>query len=220
MWLTITAGALALVGGFAFLATWSRLVRARNEVDNWHAQIESHLQRRHDLVPNLVEVVREHAAHDRGSLEAIVRAQHAALMAPTGSEVAARAEVELGRALVVLHQAAPAVPRARIKLGLFGARPAARRNGGPPSAHAQLLQRRRHALPQSRRTDRRATTGWPGYGRDCPPCLLPGGPSCQHRSSTHRPTEVGRLSACRVTSSPTDFDPHRSSCPYWGEHRF
>ena len=52
IWLTIV---LALMGAIAVL--YNRLVRARNRVDTAWSDIDVQLQRRHDLVPNLVRVV-------------------------------------------------------------------------------------------------------------------------------------------------------------------
>jgi LemA protein len=59
------------------------MVARRNAVDNSWAQIEAALQRRHDLIPNLVETVKGYAAHERTVLASVVEARSAALSAPT-----------------------------------------------------------------------------------------------------------------------------------------
>ena len=109
--------ALAVAGGIvcvllivvvAFLAvTYNRLVRLRNQADASWAQIDVQLKRRYDLIPNLVETVRGYAAHERGTLEAVVAARGAAMTAAQGAGLAERAAAEgqltgaLGRLLAV-----------------------------------------------------------------------------------------------------------------------
>ena len=48
---------------------YNDLVRMRNSVENSYAQIEVQLQRRFDLIPNLVETVKGFAAHEKELLE-------------------------------------------------------------------------------------------------------------------------------------------------------
>jgi LemA protein len=62
--LAIAIGLLVLVGLYVLL-TYNRMVSRRNAVDNSWAQIEAALQRRHDLIPNLVETVKGYAKHER-----------------------------------------------------------------------------------------------------------------------------------------------------------
>jgi LemA protein len=54
------------------------LVTARNAFKNAFAQIDVQLQRRFDLIPNLVEVARQYMGHERETLEAVVAARSAA----------------------------------------------------------------------------------------------------------------------------------------------
>ncbi|HMQ72540.1 MAG TPA: LemA family protein [Rubrivivax sp.] len=58
-------------------AVWvyNRLVRLRNEIANAFAQIDVQLKRRHDLVPNLVDVARKYLQHERETLEAVTQAR-------------------------------------------------------------------------------------------------------------------------------------------------
>jgi LemA protein len=58
---------------------YNGLVRARNAIKNAFAQIDVQLQRRFDLVPNLVETAKAYMAHERETLEAVVAARGAAL---------------------------------------------------------------------------------------------------------------------------------------------
>ena len=59
------------------MLTFNRLVRLRNQSRTAWADIDVQLQRRHDLVPRLVEVVKGYAAHERATLTAVteLRAQ-------------------------------------------------------------------------------------------------------------------------------------------------
>jgi LemA protein len=66
------------------VATYNRLIRQRNQVRASWAQTDVQLKRRYDLIPNLVEAVKGYAAHERGTLEAVVAARAGALAAPRG----------------------------------------------------------------------------------------------------------------------------------------
>ncbi len=65
----------------AVVALYNGLVRLRNETDNAWAQIDVQLQRRHDLIPNLVETVKGYMRHERELLENITKARGAAVAA-------------------------------------------------------------------------------------------------------------------------------------------
>ncbi|MGI6045394.1 MAG: LemA family protein [Eggerthellaceae bacterium] len=64
------------------IAMYNNLVRLRNMVDNAWAQIDVQLQRRLDLIPNLVETVKGYASHERGTFEAVTQARSAVMNAP------------------------------------------------------------------------------------------------------------------------------------------
>ena len=102
---------LLLVGVVAWaVITYNGLVRLRNLVQEAWRQIDVELTRRHDLIGNLVETVKGYAAHERGTLEDVIRARSGA-MAP-GQSPAQQAESEnilsqaLGR-LIALAEAYP-----------------------------------------------------------------------------------------------------------------
>lgn len=58
---------------------YNRLVTSRNGYKNAFAQIDVQLTRRHDLIPNLVEVAKGYLAHERNTLEAVITARNAAV---------------------------------------------------------------------------------------------------------------------------------------------
>ncbi|MFG2037198.1 LemA family protein [Dactylosporangium sp. NPDC048998] len=93
------------------VATYNSLVRARTQVDASWAQIDVQLKRRHSLIPNLVETVKGYAAHERGTLEAVVAARNAAAGSTAGGPAQqAQAEGFLTQALGRLFALAEAYP--------------------------------------------------------------------------------------------------------------
>lgn len=77
---------LIIIGIIAVLAIWgvgiyNNLVSLRNAVKNAWSQIDVQLQRRYDLIPNLVESVKGYMAHERGTLEAVINARNQAATA-------------------------------------------------------------------------------------------------------------------------------------------
>lgn len=100
---------LLVVVGWA-VATYNGLIKLRNLVQEAWRQIDVELTRRHDLIGNLVETVKGYAAHERGTLEDVIKAR-AGAMTP-GQSPAQQAESEnilsqaLGR-LIALAEAYP-----------------------------------------------------------------------------------------------------------------
>lgn len=73
---------VAVVVGLLLLwvvLAYNRLVRSRNGFKNAFAQIDVQLQRRFDLIPNLVETAKAYMAHERQTLEAVTNARAAAM---------------------------------------------------------------------------------------------------------------------------------------------
>ena len=99
---------LAVLG---FVWAYNGVVRLRNRVDSAWSQIGVQLQRRHDLIPNLVETVKGYAAHERQTLEAVVQARNTAVQAQqSGPAQQAQAENVLTGALRQLFAVAEAYP--------------------------------------------------------------------------------------------------------------
>lgn len=63
--------ALAIASAIAVALLYNRLVRDRNRVDAAWSDIDVQLQRRHDLVPQLVKAVDQYARYERATIEAI-----------------------------------------------------------------------------------------------------------------------------------------------------
>jgi LemA protein len=92
------------------IALYNGLVRARNAVKNAWSQIDVQLKRRHDLIPNLVETVKGYVTHERGTLEAVVKARQQAISTSGGVEERAKAENALTQTLRSLLALAEAYP--------------------------------------------------------------------------------------------------------------
>jgi LemA protein len=112
--MTVVYVALAVL---ALLALWSvlaynALVKSRNKVDEAWSGIDVQLKRRHDLVPNLVEVVKGYAQHERETLTAVTEARAEAVAASDPDHVA-KAETKLTSALGGIHAVAEAYPELR-----------------------------------------------------------------------------------------------------------
>lgn len=89
---------------------YNGVIRLRNLVQEAWRQIDVELQRRHDLIPNLVETVKGYAKHEKSTFEEVTRARNMAV-AP-GSTVAEQAQQEnvLTQALGRLFAVAEAYP--------------------------------------------------------------------------------------------------------------
>jgi LemA protein len=108
LWLWILLGVLAVVIVLAIYG-YNRLVRLRNEADTGWSNIDVQLQRRADLIPNLVEAVRGYAAHERAVFEEVTKARTALLEANTPG-TAGEANDILSAALGRLFAVAEAYP--------------------------------------------------------------------------------------------------------------
>lgn len=70
----------------ALVGLYNNLVKLRNMVDNAWAQVDVQLQRRLDLIPNLVETVKGYASHEGSTLDAVTRARSAVAHAGSPSD--------------------------------------------------------------------------------------------------------------------------------------
>jgi LemA protein len=107
-WLWIVVGAAALLAVLLVLG-YNRLVRLRNEADTGWANIDVQLQRRADLIPNLVEAVRGYASHERAVFDEVTRAR-AVLQQASTPGAAGEANDVLTGALGRLFAVAEAYP--------------------------------------------------------------------------------------------------------------
>lgn len=71
--------AAVVIAGFMVVGIYNGLVTSRNAYKNAFAQIDVQLNRRYDLIPNLVETAKGYMAHERETLEAVIQARAAAV---------------------------------------------------------------------------------------------------------------------------------------------
>ncbi|MDP1794956.1 MAG: LemA family protein [Acidimicrobiales bacterium] len=100
---------VVVVIGLVLMAMYNKLVKLRNRIENAWAQIDVQLQRRNDLIPNLVETVKGYAAHEKGVLEGVTQARNMAVNAQGPAEKAA-ADNMLTGALKSLFAVSEAYP--------------------------------------------------------------------------------------------------------------
>src|SRR3989344_942492 len=104
----VILGAIALWVAF----TYNRFITLRNRVREAFSDIEVQLKRRYDLIPNLVDIVKGYAAHEKNVFEEVTRARSAAIGARTPEEHG-QAENMLTGALKHLFAVAEAYPQLR-----------------------------------------------------------------------------------------------------------
>lgn len=111
-------GSMIILAIFLLLCLWAigiynRLVQLRNQVNNAWSQIDVQLQRRYDLIPNLVETVKSYMGYERGTLEAVISARNQAQAARNriqeGGGPTAESIKELGTADLALKGAVTSI---------------------------------------------------------------------------------------------------------------
>ena len=91
------------------ISVYNGLVAMRQRVNQAFADVDVQLRQRHDLVPNLVETVKGYAAHERATLDEVVKARNAAVAAQGLAQQAAAENMLSGalRQLFALSEAYP-----------------------------------------------------------------------------------------------------------------
>jgi len=101
--------AVVVVVALWAMTVYNGLVAMRQRVSQAFADIDVQLRQRHDLVPNLVETVKGYAAHERGTLDEVVKARNAAVAAQGPAQQAAAENMLSGalRQLFALSESYP-----------------------------------------------------------------------------------------------------------------
>lgn len=114
---------VALLFALLALALWvvvlfNGLIRLRNTGNNAWSDVDVHLKKRHDLVPNLVETVKGYARHEKETLERVVQARNRALAADS-TAAKSTAESALTQSLRGLFALAEAYPDLKANEGFL-----------------------------------------------------------------------------------------------------
>ena len=102
--------AILVVVAVVLIGMYNSLVELRVRCDSAWSDIDVQLNRRHDLIPNLVETVKGYAAHEKGTFESIAKFRSQAMQATT-PEGKAEAENQLSGALKNLFAVAENYPQ-------------------------------------------------------------------------------------------------------------
>lgn len=105
---TLVSLGVLILFGFYLVSIYNQLVTLRNRFKNGFAQIDVQLQRRHDLIPNLVESAKAYMQHEQDTLRMVMEARTRAMSATK----AAAAHPEDGAAIKGLSSAETALNRA------------------------------------------------------------------------------------------------------------
>ena len=103
----IVVCAIVLLG---IIGIYNGLIVLKNQVKNAYAQIEVQLKRRHDLIPNLIETVKGYMAHEKQTLENVVKARNIAINISPDAKIQAGHENALSGALKSLFALSESYP--------------------------------------------------------------------------------------------------------------
>lgn len=86
--------AVLAVAVFFIVGIYNGLIQKKVTTDNAWSQIDVQLKRRHDLIPNLVEVVKGYASHERETLQQVIQARNSAVTVSQSGDVKALSQAE------------------------------------------------------------------------------------------------------------------------------
>ncbi len=90
---------LVLLSGLLALVLYNTLIKKRNEVENAFSGIEVQLTKRYDLIPNLVEAVKQYMQHEKSLLENITKLRVSAMNPETASDMKLKLDNQISSGL-------------------------------------------------------------------------------------------------------------------------
>lgn len=109
-WIIVAVVAIVVIAIVVVAIKWyNQFVELQNRVDNQSSQIDVQLKRRADLIPNLVEVTREYATHEKDTLSEVTKLRNTMQNAPDAGTAykAGQALGAIGRRLIAIAENYP-----------------------------------------------------------------------------------------------------------------
>jgi LemA protein len=83
MIILLVIGGIAAVAALWFISTFNKLVHLKALIEEAWSGIDVQLKRRYDLIPNLIQVVKQYASHEKGIFEEVARMRAASMQSTT-----------------------------------------------------------------------------------------------------------------------------------------
>jgi len=83
LWIIIALVVLLVI---IYISIYNKIIKMKNRIEASFAQLDAHLKQRYDLIPNLVEIVKGYAKHEKETLTQVIAARNTALNANTIEE--------------------------------------------------------------------------------------------------------------------------------------
>ena len=109
MWIWIVVIVIVVLI-LSFIGMYNSLVSDKQRVEHAWANIDTQLKKRFDLIPNLVETVKGYAAHEKSTLEAVIKARNTYVSAAGSVEGSMEAEKSLNSSLKQLFALSESYP--------------------------------------------------------------------------------------------------------------
>lgn len=116
LWIILGIIAVIIILG---ISAYNSIIRLANKAEEAGSGIDVHLNKRYDLVPNLVETVKGYASHEKEALERVVSARYAAMQAKGFTEKE-KAEGDFSRAIGSLFALGESYPELKANQNFLG----------------------------------------------------------------------------------------------------
>lgn len=116
MTVLITLAVIVVLLLVAVIASYNKFVPLRNQAEEAFSTMDICLKKRWDMIPNLVEIVKHYAMHERQTFEAVAQARNMAIAA-AGKEERSRSENQLSQTLRSLFAVSESYPQLKADTG-------------------------------------------------------------------------------------------------------